>query len=129
MSLYIFCCILPQVLCGIGIVLSSKVAPKANLSVSRELAGRGKDFIAPGKRRCFPEHGCNGTVFFLAELDGVLYGRVVELAAKAIEQFQLDPHRGRLRGALAGTNDFQRFELLPFLFQDAYNVRGSASSQ
>src|SRR5438874_806254 len=64
-------------------------------------SGWRKNFIAPGKRRRFLEHGRHGTILVLAELDGVLYGCVVELAAEAIEDFQLGPNRGRVGRAFA----------------------------
>src|SRR5258708_31521545 len=93
------------------------------------LRGRRKNFIAPRKRRRFPEHGRNGAVLVLAELDGVLYGRVVELAAETIKHFQPGPDRGRLRRTFARADHFQRFELLPLLFQDDDYVGGSAGTQ
>src|SRR5258708_26142796 len=93
------------------------------------LRGRRKNFIAPRERRRFPEHGRNGAVLVLAELDGVLYAHVVELAAETIEQFQLGPDRGRLRRAFARANHLQRFELLPRLFPDDYHFGCTPSSQ
>src|SRR5438105_4814322 len=68
---------------------------------------RRKNFIAPGKRRRFLEHSRHGTILVLAELDGVFYGCVVELAAEAIEDFQLGPNRGRVGRAFARTNHFE----------------------
>src|SRR5260370_5631384 len=88
-----------------------------------ELCGGRKNFIAPGKRGGLPEHGRNGTVLLFAKLDGVFYRRIVELAAEAIEQFEFDPDRRRLRRAFARTNHFQLFELLPLLFQDGHYLR------
>src|SRR5690349_9298175 len=70
-------------------------------------SGRWKNFIAPGKRRRFLEHGCHGTVFVFAELDSVLYGCVVELAAETIQDFQFRPDRGRFGSAFSGANYFE----------------------
>src|SRR6266481_929569 len=94
-----------------------------------ELCGGRKNFIAPGKRGGLPEHGRNGTVLFFAKLDGVFYRRIVELAAEAIEQFELDPDCGRFCGAFARANHFQRFDLLPLLLQDGDYVGGGAGSE
>src|SRR2546421_6746056 len=79
------------------------------------LRGWRKNFIAPRKRRGLLEHGRHRAVLVLAELDGVLYGWVVELAAETIEYFQLGPDGGRLGRAFARANHFERFEFLPFL--------------
>src|ERR1700687_1052725 len=93
------------------------------------LGGRRKNFIAPRKRRRFPQHRRNGAVLVLAKLDGVLYRRVIELAAETIEHFQLGPDRRRLCRTFARANHFQRFELLPLLFQDDDHVGGGAGPQ
>src|SRR5229473_3724382 len=90
------------------------------------LRGRWKNFIAPRKRGSLPEHGGNGTILVFAELNGVLDRRVVEWAAETIEHFQLGPDLRRLRGTFARANHFQRFQLLPLLFQDDDHVGGGA---
>src|SRR6266704_238979 len=85
---------------------------------------RGQDLIAPGKSGRLLEHRGHGTVFVFAELDGALDGGVIELAAQAIKNIKVGPDRGRLLGALAGTDDFERLQLLPFLFENGHDVRG-----
>src|SRR5690349_17401464 len=92
-------------------------------------SGWWKNFIAPRKRRCFLEHSRHGTILVLAELDGVLYGCVVELASQTIEDFQLRPDRRRVDRAFARANYFERFEFLSFLFKDADHVGRGASAQ
>src|SRR6266851_868947 len=127
--LYIACIILSRN-CKVVQMLSCSARWRGLVEASVwPLRGRRKDFIAPRKRRRFPEHGRNGAVLVLAELDGVLYRHVVESAAETIEQFQLGPDRGRLRRAFARANHFQRFELLPLLFQDDDHVGGGAGPQ
>src|SRR5260370_7145387 len=78
-----------------------------------ELCGRRKNFIAPGQRGGFPEHGRNGTVLLFAKLDGVFYPHIVELAAEAIDQFEFDPDPGRFSLAFPPPNHFHPFPLLP----------------
>src|SRR5260370_19361357 len=109
-------------------MLSHSIRRRQSLKIAYawQLGGRRKNFIAPRKSGSFPKHGRNGAVLVLAELDGVLYRQVVELATKTIEYFQLRPDRRRLCRAFAQANHFQRFELLPLLFQDDYNVGGGA---
>src|SRR6266436_5449977 len=118
MPLYSFYCPIAQVQSGIGIVSLSTTAEQGSQRAAAVLGDRRKNFIAPGKRRGFPEHGCNRAVLLFTELNGVFYRRVVELAAQTIDHFQLNPDRGRLGSTFAGTNHFQRFELLPLLFED-----------
>src|SRR5713226_6223246 len=96
---------------------------------ARLLRRRWKNFIAPRKRRRFPEHGRNRAVLVFAELDSVLYRGVVELATETIEHFKLGPDRGRLRRTFARTNHFQRIELLSFFLQDDDYVGGGAGAQ
>src|SRR5205085_5218767 len=98
------------------------------ISAGRLAAGR-QNFVAPGNGGGFLEHGRDGAVFVFAELDGVLDRGVIELPAQTIENSQLDPHRGRLLGAFAGTDDFERFELLAFLLKDGYHVGRGAGAE
>src|SRR5579859_110745 len=88
-----------------------------------------KDFMAPGKRGGFLENGGDRTVFLLAELNGVFHGGFVQRSAKAIENFQFFPDGGRLGGAFAGADDFQRFKFLAFFLQDADYIRGRARAE
>src|SRR5882762_3944934 len=107
MSLYSVCRSLAQVQTGTGIVSFSTAEAEAAEGSGRPLRGRRKNFIAPRKVRSFPQHGRNGAVFVLAELDGVSYRLIVELAAEAIKYFQLGPNRGRLRRTFARADHFQ----------------------
>src|SRR5437879_12071556 len=101
MSLYNVYCSVAQVQTGTGIVSFSTAEAEAAESAGRVLRGRRKYLIAPRKGRSFPQHGRNGAVFVLAELDGVFYRLIVELAAQTIEYFQLGPNRGRFRRTFA----------------------------
>src|SRR5260370_24789787 len=94
-------------------MLSHSIRRRQRLKIAHawQLGGRRKNFIAPRKSGSFPKHGRNGAVLVLAELDGVLYRQVVELATKTIEYFQLRPDRMRPCSAFAQANYFQPFEL------------------
>src|ERR1700676_2603592 len=94
----------------------------------RSWVGR-ENLVAPGKRGALLQGRRDGAVFLVTELDGVLDGGVIESAAQAIEHFELGPYGGRLGRALAGTNHFQRFQLLPLFLQHDNDVGGRASSQ
>ena len=89
----------------------------------------GKNFVAPGDGGGLFQHGGDGAVFFLGQGDGVLHGGFVERAAQAEEDFELGPDGGRLGGAFAGAEDFQRFQLLALFFEDDQHVRGGAGAQ
>src|SRR5258708_5611700 len=123
-------CIIPSRNYKVVQILSCLVRRRGLVEASVwPLRSRRKNFIAPRKRRRFPEHGGDGAVLVLAELDGVLYGRVVGLAAETIKHFHPGPDRGLLRRAFTRTNHFQRFEILAFFFQDDDYVGGSAGPQ
>src|ERR1700676_1304275 len=118
MSLYSLCCFFAQVTSGNDVVSFNTTATTTQVCYAWQLGGRRKNLIAPRKRCRFPQHGRNRAVFVLAELDGVLYRFVIELPTETIEYFQVGPDRARLCRAIARANHFQRFELLPLLFQD-----------
>src|SRR5207247_198239 len=63
------------------------------------------------------------------ELDGVPDGGIVELAAQTVQDFELAPDRGRLLGALARTDDFERVQLLALLFENGHDVGGGAGAE
>src|SRR5258707_13850363 len=94
MPLYSFYRPIAQVQSGIGIV-SLNTAAEQGSKCGAALGDRRKNFIAPGKRCGFPEHGCNGAVLVFTELNGVLYRRVLEVAAQTIAHFQPNPARCR----------------------------------
>jgi hypothetical protein len=89
----------------------------------------GKNFIAPGEVGGFFEGGGDGAVFFLGEGDGVLYGGVIEIAAQAEQDFEVDPDGGRFGGAFAGAGDFEGLHLLAFFLKDDDDVGGGAGGQ
>src|SRR5713101_8035914 len=129
MPLYSFYCSIAQVQSGTDIVSLSTAAESGSKRAGTALGRRRKNFIAPRKRRRFPEHGRHRTVLVFAELDGVLHRSVVELAAETIEHFQLNPDGRRFRGSFARTNYLQRFELLPLLLEDHDHVGGGTGTQ
>src|SRR6201981_469207 len=92
-------------------------------------ATRRQNLVAPGERGRFPEHCGHRAVFVFAELDGVPDGAIIELAAQAVEDFELGPDRGRLLSALARTDDFERVQLLALLFENGHDVGGGAGAE
>src|SRR2546430_16363348 len=78
-------------------------------------SGWRKNFIAPGKRRGFLEHGRHRAELVLAGLDAVLYGWLDELAAETIDHSQLGADGGRPGPAVARAKEAEPFEFLPFL--------------
>ncbi len=87
------------------------------------------DWITPCERGGFLERSGNGTIFFVAKLDGAFNGGFLEPASEAVEDFQFGPHRGRLWRALAGADDFEGFELLALFLEDDDHVGGGASAE
>src|ERR1700704_65578 len=87
------------------------------------------DFISPRNVCRFLEHGRDRAILVLAELNGVLHGPIVELAAEAVHDLQLLPDGRRLRSTLPRAGHFQRLQLLPLLPEDAHDVRRGASPQ
>ena len=54
----------------------------------------------------------------------MLDGGVIEPAAKAVQDFEFRPDRGRLLGAFARTDNFERLQLLPLLLKNTDDVGG-----
>src|SRR5437667_1685274 len=106
--------------------MTSKTSPtdlKCALRASLE------DFVAVGEGGGLLQHGGDGAVFFFAQLDGVLDRGFVQPAAEAIEELELGPHGGRVGSALAGSDDFERIEFLPLLFENDDDVGGGAGAK
>jgi hypothetical protein len=93
------------------------------------MLGRREEFVAPGEGGGFAEGGGYGAILFFGELDGVLDGGFVEITAEAVEDLELDPDGGRLRGAFAGADDFEGFKLLALLLKDGDDIGPGASAE
>jgi len=90
---------------------------------------RGKNLESPCDFGGFLEHGGNGTVFFLAESNGVASSTFVYMAAHTVEKFNCFPDGRRSGGAFAGADNFERLELLALFLEDNDDVGGSASAE
>src|SRR5260370_29852546 len=84
----------------------------------RDTSFRGREnFMAPGERGGFLGHSRDGAVFLLAELDGTFHRGFVQHPAPSINNFQVYPDRGGLRGRLAGTTDLPSLKFLALFFE------------
>src|SRR5579863_1176878 len=101
---------------------------QADVLKSAAFASR-EDFVAVGDGGGFAEHGGDGTVFFLAQVDGVTNGLLVEVPAQAIEHFDFRPDLRRRTGSFARNDNFEGFELLPLLGENDGDIDGGAGAK
>jgi len=88
-----------------------------------------QDFVAKRNGSRLFQHGRDRTIFFFAQLDGMLDRGGVELAAQLVNQLEPGPYHGRLGGALAGHDNFERLELLPLFLENDDDIGGRASTE
>ena len=85
--------------------------------------------MTPRELGRFLQNCGDGTVFFFAELDGVLYARVIELAAQAENDIELGIDARSIGRTFAGADHFEGMEPLAFFLEDDDDVSGGAGTE
>src|ERR1700722_5679362 len=88
-----------------------------------------RDFDTVGNLSSLSQHSGDGTIFGLAQLDGVACSLFFYFARESVNHVDFRPHRGRGAGALAGNYHFQRSEFLAFLRKNTNDIDGAACAE